>query len=127
MILDHPGIEIEIDVDVDTDVSVAIIFNEDAIGSMEIVNGRWFHSVYVSKEYRNRGYGTIMLRTAMDHCWTNGATTIGLDVERDNVDAIRLYKKLGFVMDETHRDEKYYDMTARSDCENLRTMDQKSD
>lgn len=46
--------------------------------------------------YRNRGVGTILLETGEKESKKQGATKMTLDVETDNVNAIRFYEKLGY-------------------------------
>lgn len=47
-------------------------------------------------EYRGRGIGRALLTEAIRHGWEKGLTRIQLDVNGENLNAIALYKKLGF-------------------------------
>ncbi len=52
----------------------------------------------VNEEYRNQGIGTKMIRYACRTSKKEGYSYIVLNVDNDNMDAERLYKKLGFVV-----------------------------
>lgn len=47
-------------------------------------------------EYRGRGIGRALLTEAIKRAWEKGLTRIQLDVNAENLNAIALYKKLGF-------------------------------
>ena len=59
-------------------------------------------SVSVLKEYHNRGIGTALTKAVIDFARENGFSVIDLQVRSDNVAAIHLYEKLGFVKTGTH-------------------------
>lgn len=71
--------------------------------------------IVVAKKYHGQGIGTELIRQAIDWCKGNGVTTrIHLDVSADNLTAISIYLKFGFVMEgclknQTLIDGKYYD------------------
>ncbi len=75
------------------------------IGSLSFENGphrRISHrgrlGVSVRREWRGRGLGTALLQSLLDWAESNPLIEkIGLSVFANNVDAIRLYKRLGFV------------------------------
>lgn len=75
------------------------------VGSLSFENGRFRRiahrgsfGVGVRKEWRGRGIGTALLRTLLDWAEANPIIEkICLDVFVTNENAIRLYKKLGFV------------------------------
>ncbi len=50
----------------------------------------------VNEEYRNQGIGTKMIRYACQTSKKEGYSCIVLNVDNDNTEAERLYKKLGF-------------------------------
>ena len=51
----------------------------------------------VQKDYRRQGIATALFKQVAEFLITNAQSeTIGLDVDKDNVGAINLYKKLGF-------------------------------
>ena len=53
-------------------------------------------NVAVSPEYRNRGYGELLVKAAKEAAKAAGAVVILLEVRQSNEPAISLYKKLGF-------------------------------
>jgi RimJ/RimL family protein N-acetyltransferase len=77
------------------------------IGCLSFENGshrRIFHrgslGVSVRRQWRGRGIGTALLQSLLDWAEANPLIEkIGLSVFANNVDAIRLYKRLGFVED----------------------------
>ncbi|MBR5130447.1 MAG: ribosomal protein S18-alanine N-acetyltransferase [Alphaproteobacteria bacterium] len=46
---------------------------------------------------RRQGYGELLLRTMFDYATNMNVSKIFLDVRIDNIGAIQLYKKMGFV------------------------------
>jgi ribosomal protein S18 acetylase RimI-like enzyme len=68
---------------------------QNIVGELE--QGEYYISNVASyTAYRNRGIGTILLKTGEKEARKQGATKMALDVETDNVNAIRLYEKLGY-------------------------------
>ncbi len=71
--------------------------------------------IVVAKKYHGQGIGTRLIQSAIDWCRGNGVTKrIHLDVSADNLTAISIYLKFGFVMEgclknQTLIDGKYYD------------------
>lgn len=56
--------------------------------------------IVVAKKYNNQGIGTSLIRQVMDWVRGNGITTkIRLDVRADNLKAVQIYLKLGFVVE----------------------------
>ncbi|MBE6152138.1 MAG: ribosomal-protein-alanine N-acetyltransferase [Firmicutes bacterium] len=62
------------------------------------------NNIYVLKEYRNKGYASKLLEYLIDVCKV--CENITLEVRKDNINAIKLYKKYGFK--EVAIREKYY-------------------
>lgn len=65
----------------------------------ELANGwnrGYLFSFRIKPLYRNMGLGTRMLTVLQNFLITRHYTRLTLNVARDNPDAIRLYKKLGF-------------------------------
>ena len=77
----------------------------EIIGSLSFENGpfrRMSHTgtfgVSVSRDWRGKGIGTAMLETLLGWAQANPSIEkIGLSVFSSNSDAIRLYRRLGFV------------------------------
>lgn len=68
-------------------------------------------------EYRGRGVGRALLSDAIQRAWDKGLTRIQLDVNAGNLNAIALYKKLGFEIEGTKRngfcmDGQYMDVIS---------------
>ncbi len=72
--------------------------------------------IVVAKKYQGQGIGTELIRQLIDWAKGNGVTTrISLDTRADNVKAVELYMKFGFVVEGCRRnstllDGKYYDL-----------------
>ena len=50
-----------------------------------------------SSSYRNRGIATTLVRKAIDAMIDRGADEVVLETEEDNVAAMKLYERLGFI------------------------------
>ena len=72
--------------------------------------------IVVAKKYQGQGIGTELIRQLIEWAKGNGVTTrISLDTRADNVKAVELYLKFGFVVEgcrknSTLLDGKYYDL-----------------
>jgi ribosomal protein S18 acetylase RimI-like enzyme len=56
----------------------------------------YFYSFRIKPQYRNRGLGTKMIQVVEDFLRQRKFSRLTLNVARDNTDAIRLYKRLGY-------------------------------
>lgn len=69
----------------------------------------------VKKRYQGKGYGTMLLTTAISGM--TGKEAVSLYVARSNSGAIRLYRRFGFfiafVVTKRRGDKSYYCMTKR--------------
>ncbi|MCJ7694516.1 MAG: GNAT family N-acetyltransferase [Anaerolineaceae bacterium] len=66
---------------------------------LELADGihrAYIFSFRIKPEYRNHGLGTFMLSVAESDLKARGFTTIRLNVARTNLQARRLYEKLGY-------------------------------
>ena len=70
---------------------VAFIQYEDIYDRFELDN------IYVLKEYRNKGIASIMMDFMINEGKKKNVINITLEVREDNINAINLYKKYGFV------------------------------
>jgi len=59
-------------------------------------NRAYLYSFRIKPAYRNRGLGTKMLEVLENYLISRNFNRLTLNVARDNLDAIRLYKRLGF-------------------------------
>lgn len=72
--------------------------------------------IVVAKKYQGQGIGTELIRRLIEWAKGNGVTTrISLDTRADNVKAVELYMKFGFIVEGCRRnstllDGKYYDL-----------------
>ena len=82
-----------------------IVINNKVIGCVLLTNiddGKLLEELYIEEEFRNKGIGTDIIKSIIreNH-------TVYLWVYKENIQAIALYKRLGFiVIDET--DSRYY-------------------
>lgn len=53
-------------------------------------------SFFVKEEFRGKGYGTKLINKAINLAKKQKADSVELNVNRDNLAAINLYKKSGF-------------------------------
>ena len=55
--------------------------------------------MYVTPEFRRRGVGALLLEQALPYAWQSlGVVQVNLGVHAENVGAIALYRRLGFVL-----------------------------
>ena len=95
------------------------VIGDLAVSQLEMLN-KYRHRAYIGiairKQYCNIGLGSIMLEYAIKQAKYNGFEQLELDVFEDNIWAIHLYKKFGFLQygihpkaiklkDGTYRDE----------------------
>lgn len=59
-------------------------------------NRAYMYSFRIKPPYRSLGIGTRVLRVSEEYLLAKGFTRMTLNVARDNLDAIRLYKNTGF-------------------------------
>ena len=58
---------------------------------------RWIYHVGVAQSERNRGVGGLLLSRSLEDYWRqHPGETLGLDVDRGNTPAIKLYRRQGF-------------------------------
>lgn len=72
--------------------------------------------IVVAKKYQGKGIGTELIRQLIEWAKGNGVTTrISLDTRTDNVSAVSLYMKFGFVVEGCRKNStllngQYYDL-----------------
>lgn len=72
--------------------------------------------IVVEKAHQGQGIGSELIRQLIEWCKSNGVTKrISLDTRADNVPAVSLYLKFGFILEGCRRnstllDGKYYDL-----------------
>ena len=62
-------------------------------------------NVFVLQEYRGLGYSSKLISKAIEICKAKNFKTIALHVKEDNMPAVNLYKKFGFVYTGNHKNE----------------------
>ena len=83
-----------------------IVLNNIIVGSFLITkneNGLLLDEIFIEKQYRNKGIGTSIIKGVVSKSNNN----VYLWVYKDNIKAIKLYKKLGFLIKE-ETDSRYY-------------------
>lgn len=56
----------------------------------------YIYNIYVKKECRCRGFGTLAMQKIVDFCQSKKCSYISLNVGADNTKAIKIYNKVGF-------------------------------
>ena len=87
-----------------------LVIEKDVIGVAEYMRsydgeGIFLYGFSIKKEYRKCGYGKKMLEESMKVFKKNRIKKMGLTVSLENIEAIKLYKKMGFEMKELLKDE----------------------
>ena len=87
-----------------------LIIEEEVIGIAEYMrsfNGEeiFLYGFSIKSGYRKCGYGKKLLEESVKVFKKNRIKKIGLTVSLENLEAIKLYKKLGFKMEELLKDE----------------------
>lgn len=83
-----------------------IVLNNIVVGSFLITkneNGLLLDEIFIEEQYRNKGIGTSIIKSVI----SNANNNVYLWVYKDNIKAIKLYKKLGFLIKE-ETDSRYY-------------------
>jgi ribosomal protein S18 acetylase RimI-like enzyme len=70
------------------------------ISSVRAVKNWLLNDLFVDTNYRKRGIGEILLKTAAGFAKTHGATFLQLETAADNYAAQNLYENTGFVKQE---------------------------
>lgn len=82
-----------------------IIFDNKIVGTIGVIDykdGKMIDEIFIEEDYRNRGIGTDIINNVL-MC----NDKVYLWVYINNVKAVRLYKRLGFVVKETSK-ERYF-------------------
>lgn len=64
--------------------------------SVRLIKNWILNDLYVDKEYRKKGIGENLIKTAMDFARQNGAKFVELSTAVDNYTAQSLYQQIGF-------------------------------
>ena len=95
-------------------IPLIAVFNEKIVGYASVF--RHMHSrergvsdmgIYLHQDFHGVGLGTVMTETILVIAKEQELHRIGLHVVEDNIAAVELYKKLGFMIEGTMRDAYY--------------------
>ena len=76
--------------------------NAEIIGSVACY-GNEIDDLVVNKKYQHKGYGKQLLLWGMQHIRSNNKEPIVLHVAEWNMEALTLYKKIGFEIESRER------------------------
>lgn len=83
-------------------IQIAYYINNRCVGNLYLYDinqpAAYIEYVNVKDQYQHKGIGTSLLKEAFRLAQDEGCITISLFVKIDNLNAIRLYKSLGFVI-----------------------------
>jgi len=112
---------------VDSENSILLVatHNDRIIGNLDITGGkrnRLRHTGLVGmgaiKEYRDKGLGTLLLQAGIDWATKNSLLEkLWLQVLSDNLPAVSLYKKHGFI--EEGRQQRFIRLNEHAYCDNI--------
>ena len=104
-------------------IPLVAVFNEKIVGYASVFRhmrsrerGVSDMGIYLHQDFHGVGLGTAMTETILSIAKQQGLHRIGLRVVEDNIAAVKLYKKLGFMIEGTMHDayygadEKYHNM-----------------
>ena len=93
-----------------TDFFFVVLDSSDSVAGYTFMEPKrgcgYVMSIAVHPRNRNQGYAELLLEALESECSKNGLKKMKLDVRKENLVAIKLYKKLGFIKVHTNRD--YY-------------------
>ena len=100
--------------DEDTAIGMVLLDETGNEGSYE------FTDLFIADNYRNQGYGDKTVKAILSHFFRKGATSVHMQVHKDNKTAIHVYEKNGFSVKETSPwDEDFVVMEYCFDITNL--------
>src|SRR5699024_8779168 len=67
-------------------------------------------NIVTKKNYRNKGIGSLLLKSLIDICKDLNVSSIMLEVDENNLSVIHLYKNFGFEILNTRKN--YYGMNS---------------
>ena len=67
------------------------------VGAESVLDESNIGNIVTHKDYRGKGIGTVLFKAMLDELKASGIVKVFLEVEHDNVPALRLYEKLNFV------------------------------
>jgi len=73
--------------------------NGQAVGYGQVILNKNAHTIVnlgILEAYRHQGYGELLIKYLIELCYKNSIKNVYIRVERDNINALYLYKKIGF-------------------------------
>lgn len=67
-----------------------------------------FTDLFIADNYRNQGYGDKTVKAILSHFFKKGATSVHMQVHKDNKTAIHVYEKNGFIITGTSPWDEYF-------------------
>jgi len=84
----------------------------------DLQTGRAYLSTLVLlPEYRDRGLGKYLLRTALDYAHQRQMQWMELEVRKDNTNALRFYQKNGFAFTGRETDHSFFMVRSCEPCD----------
>jgi len=83
-------------VSLDSDKPIGFTQLYPKYSSARVIKNWILNDLYVDKEYRKKGIGENLIKTAMDFARQNGAKFVELSTAVDNYTAQSLYEQVGF-------------------------------
>lgn len=77
----------------------------EVIRSYQVPSTAFIHSLYICREFRNRGIGKLLLGKVLDGLRNGSFKEVQLTVDPDNIPASCLYRSFGFKKTDTRKDE----------------------
>jgi len=69
-------------------------------------------TISVTAKYQSMGIAKSLMNNAIQYAKTNGFPRIRLEVRRDNLSAINMYNKMGFILQESRDEDLFLEMTV---------------
>lgn len=81
--------------------------------NLRIPHYTYIAEAYVNRSYRGKGLGSRLFRRYIEHSRSVGMKGAWLNVRKENVRAQSLYRKLGFVLDDSYNEKGYLKMDLK--------------
>ena len=83
-------------------LSFVLTYKEDVIGYCAVDDG-YFFGLFVARDYQGHGYASFFIKKMMELLLRKGINEFSLDVELDNIAAVRTYQNAGLkIVSETY-------------------------
>ena len=85
-----------------TGAAVGVVLTSPELSDWHGSEYWWVSSLFVSASQRRKGIAQALLGAVLDDARAEGVQTVNLRVEKANEPALSLYRKCGFVVDDSH-------------------------